>query len=113
MGLKKLTRPSIEGLFSTISNMLVPAHVLEHLHLAYRIPPGFTLAQDTGYQGYRPEGVCRHSTGEKAKSKGDNVRVEHAIGSIKRYRTVKDECQRRRNLFAERNFSSCAAQFQD
>jgi hypothetical protein len=33
MGGKKLTRPSIEGLFSTISSMLVPSHVLEHFEI--------------------------------------------------------------------------------
>ncbi|MDR2764651.1 MAG: hypothetical protein LBB90_06430, partial [Tannerella sp.] len=33
MGRKKLERPSIEGLFSTISSMLVPAHVLEHFDI--------------------------------------------------------------------------------
>jgi hypothetical protein len=37
------------------------------------------------------------------------VRVEHAIGSIKRYRTVKDECRLRKNLFVESVFSTCAA----
>jgi hypothetical protein len=33
MGRKKLERPSIEGLFSTISSMLVPVHVLEHFDI--------------------------------------------------------------------------------
>ncbi|MDR0748745.1 MAG: transposase family protein [Tannerellaceae bacterium] len=37
------------------------------------------------------------------------VRVEHAIGSIKRYRTIKDECRLRKNLFVERVFALCAA----
>jgi hypothetical protein len=32
------------------------------------------------------------------------VRVEHAIRNIKRYRTVKDECRLRKNLFVERGF---------
>jgi hypothetical protein len=83
---------------------------------AYRIPPGFTLAQDTGYQGYRPEGVTIFQPQKKPKGKeltpeqkqhnrlisSFRVRVEHAIGSIKRYRTVKDECRLRKNL---RNYS--------
>jgi hypothetical protein len=90
---------------------------------AYRIPPGFTLAQDTGYQGYRPEGVTVFQPQKKPKGKEltpeqkqDNrlissfrVRVEHAIGSIKRYRTVKDECRLRKNFFVERVFATCAA----
>jgi hypothetical protein len=33
MGRKKIERPSIEGLFSRISSMLVPAHVLEHFDI--------------------------------------------------------------------------------
>ncbi|MDR0758371.1 MAG: transposase family protein, partial [Tannerella sp.] len=36
---------------------------------AYRIPPGFTLAQDTGYQGYRPEGVRVIQPVKKPKGK--------------------------------------------
>jgi hypothetical protein len=90
---------------------------------AYSIPSGFTLAQDTGYQGYRPEGVITVQPQKKPKGKAltpeqkqsnrmissFRVRVEHAIGSIKRYRTVKDECRLRRNLFVERVFTTCAA----
>jgi hypothetical protein len=90
---------------------------------AYSIPRGFTLVQDTGYQGYRPEGVTvvqpvKKPKGKKltAQQKQSNrmissfrVRVEHAIGSIKRYRTVKDECRLRRNLFVEKVFTTCAA----
>jgi hypothetical protein len=90
---------------------------------AYSIPPGFTLAQDTGYQGYRLEGVTIFQPQKKPKGKEltpeqkqDNrlissfrVRVEHAIGSIKRYRTVKDECRLRKNLFVESVFATCAA----
>jgi hypothetical protein len=33
MGRKKLERSSIEGLFSTVSRMLVPAHILEHFDI--------------------------------------------------------------------------------
>jgi hypothetical protein len=90
---------------------------------AYHIPPGFTLAQDTGYQGYRPQGVTVVQPQKKPKGKeltqeqkqynrtvsSFRVRVEHTIGSIKRYRTVKDECRLRRNLFVEKVFSTCAA----
>jgi hypothetical protein len=33
MGRKKLERQSVESLFSTVSTMLVPAHVLEHFEI--------------------------------------------------------------------------------
>ena len=33
MGRKKLERPSIESLFSTVSNMLVPEHILKHFDI--------------------------------------------------------------------------------
>ncbi|MDR1182183.1 MAG: transposase family protein, partial [Bacteroidales bacterium] len=80
---------------------------------AYRIPPGYTLVQDTGYKGYRPEGVTVFQPQKKPKGKeltpeqkqhnhlisSFRVRVEHAIGSIKRYRTVKDEGRLKKNFF--------------
>lgn len=33
MGRKRLERPSTDSLFSTVSSMLVPAHVLEHFEI--------------------------------------------------------------------------------
>jgi hypothetical protein len=90
---------------------------------AYSIPPGFTLAQDTGYQGYCPEGVTIFQPQKKPKGKeltpeqkqhnrlisSFRVRVEHAIGSMKRYRTVNDKCRLKKNLFVERVFATCTA----
>ena len=75
------------------------------------------------------ESSSRHSSGQiqqplkkprgkelTAQQKEDNqkissfrVRVEHAIGSIKRYRIVKDECRLRKNKFVENTFLTCAA----
>jgi len=77
----------------------------------YTIPAGYTLLQDTGYQGYQPEGVKiiqpqKKTRGKEltAEQKENNrkissyrVRVEHAIGSAKRYRIVKDECRLRKH----------------
>lgn len=37
------------------------------------------------------------------------VRVEHAIGSAKFMRIVKDECRLRANSFVDRIFATCAA----
>jgi hypothetical protein len=33
MGRKRLERPSVENLFSTVSKMLVPEHILEHFEI--------------------------------------------------------------------------------
>ena len=89
----------------------------------YTVPPGFTLYQDTGYQGYRPEGVKIVLPEKKPKGKeltkeqkennraisSKRVRVEHVIGSIKRRRIVKDECRLRKNNFVGEIFATCAA----
>ncbi|MDR1887298.1 MAG: transposase family protein [Prevotellaceae bacterium] len=37
------------------------------------------------------------------------VRVEHATGSVKRCRIVKDECRLRKNNFVDNIFLTCAA----
>jgi hypothetical protein len=81
------------------------------------------LYQDTGYQGFRPEGVTIMQPVKKPKGRmltreekeynrkisSFRVRVEHAIGSIKRMRIVKDECRLRANYFVQRIFKTCAA----
>jgi hypothetical protein len=89
----------------------------------YSLPQGCTQWQDSGYQGYHPEGVeirqprKKPRTREMTKEQKElnryiasfRVRVEHAIGSVKRYRIVKDECRLRKNHFVDQVFLSCAA----
>jgi len=89
----------------------------------YAFPYPCVLYQDTGYQGFRPEGVIIKQPIKKpkgreltAKEKEHNknissyrVRVEHAIGSAKYMRIVKDECRIRSNDFVKRIFRTCAA----
>jgi len=89
----------------------------------YSFPYPCTLYQDTGYQGYNPEGVTIVQPIKKAKGKSlterqkeynrsvssIRVRVEHAIGSTKYMRIVKEECRLRANSFVERIFATCAA----
>ncbi|MDR0893425.1 MAG: transposase family protein [Mediterranea sp.] len=89
----------------------------------YTILEGFTLWQDTGYQGYMPEGVKvlqpkkkprgRELTAEEkrenARISSYRVRVNHAIGSAKRCRIVKDECRLRKNNFVNYILHTCAA----
>jgi hypothetical protein len=89
----------------------------------YSFPYPCVLYQDTGYQGYRPEGVTIVQPLKKPKGKeltpqekernrkisSFRVRVEHAIGSTKRMRTVKDECRLRANNFVRGILKTCAA----
>jgi hypothetical protein len=89
----------------------------------YSFPVPCTLYQDTGYQGYAPKGVSIIQPVKKSKGKEltiqqkENnteisrvrVRVEHAIGSVKFMRIVKNECRLRANSFVERIFATCAA----
>jgi DDE superfamily endonuclease len=88
----------------------------------YSIPPNFTLWQDTGYQGYCPDNVTiMQPIKKKAKTELSQiqkdyntsisrirVRVEHAIGSIKRCRIVKDECRCRKRGFPYTILRTCA-----
>jgi hypothetical protein len=89
----------------------------------YSFPYPCRLYQDTGYQGYKPEGVVisqpikkprgRELTAEEKeynrKISSFRVRVEHVIGSVKHMRIVKDECRLRAGSFIQRIFRTCAA----
>ena len=71
----------------------------------YRVPTGSVLAQDAGFQGFHLEGVSILQPTKKPRGgelpyadkvrnrliAGIRVRIEHAIGSVKRYRIVKDK----------------------
>ena len=70
----------------------------------YTLPEGSILYQDTAFQGFALEGVTIMQPKQKPRGreltvaeKAENqrisairVRVEHAIGGVKRYRIVKD-----------------------
>ena len=82
-----------------------------------------TLWQDTGYQGFAPPGVTIIQPQKNPKGKAltpaqkdrnrqiasVRIRVEHAIGSTKRFRIVKDECRLRKNQYPYKVFALCAA----
>lgn len=88
---------------------------------SYTIPAEFVLWQDIGYQGYTPEDVLVIQPTKKPKGRelsqeerlenrsisSIRVRMEHFIGSIKRYRMVKDECRVYKNNFREAIFITC------
>ena len=87
----------------------------------YTVKAGHFLWQDTGYQGYAPDGVTvvqptkkprgkELSEEQKAKNKeisSVRVRVEHFIGSIKRMRIVKDECRLRKEGVVSSIMKTC------
>lgn len=89
----------------------------------YSFPYPCLLYQDSGYQGYNPEAVVVVQPVKKSKGKelsaeekehnkkvsSFRIRVEHAIGSVKFMRIVKDECRLRANNFVKRIFRTCAA----
>jgi hypothetical protein len=71
----------------------------------YTFPPGSCLYQDMGFQGYTCEGIAivqakkkppggELTPPEKAANRSIasiRIRIEHAIGGVKRYRMVKDK----------------------
>jgi len=87
----------------------------------YRVPQGSVLAQDAGFQGFHLEGVAMLQPKKKPRggqlSYADKmrnriiasirVRVEHAIGSVKRYRMVKDTLRNWKAGFRDLVFETC------
>jgi hypothetical protein len=81
------------------------------------------LYQDTGYQGYNPEGVSVYQPIKKPRGRelaeeekaynrkisSFRVRVEHATGSVRHMRIVRDECRLRADGFVQQIFRICAA----
>lgn len=87
----------------------------------YTLPPDSRLAQDTGFQGFRLEDVAILQP--KKKSRGQEltdlekhinqwhssirIRIEHAIGGVKRYRIVKDKIRNWKPGFKDAVFETC------
>ena len=85
------------------------------------LPKGSDLYQDTGFQGYslpdvnilqplkKPRG--RELTSVEKQNNRDishiRIRVEHAIGGVKRYRIVKDQLRTRKDDFRDRAMETC------
>jgi len=95
---------------------------LQYLNVLNEIKAKIILLQDTGYQGFAPLGVTTKQPFKKPigielteEQKNWNtalsrirVMIEHAIGSIKRYRIVKDECRLRKNGYPYKIMAICA-----
>jgi hypothetical protein len=87
----------------------------------YQVPPGSVLAQDAGFQGFQLEGVSILQPKKKPRGgelcyadkvrnrliSGIRVRIEHAIGGVKRYRIVKDKLRNWKPGFRDLVFEIC------
>ncbi len=87
----------------------------------YTLPSGAKLAQDTGFQGFKLDDVAilqpkKKPRGkplsdlDKAVNQGHaslRVRIEHAIGGVKRYRIAKDKIRNWKLGFKDAVFETC------
>lgn len=87
----------------------------------YELPVGCKLIQDTGFQGFKLEGVLILQPKKKPKGKQLNdlekhvnqwlssmrIRVEHAINGVKRYRIVKDKIRNWKKGFKDAIMKTC------
>ena len=87
----------------------------------YSLPDGSKLVQDTGFQGFSLDNVAILQPKKKPKGKSLSdldksvnhwlsslrVRIEHAIGGVKRYRIVKDKIRCWKPGFKDAVFETC------
>ena len=87
----------------------------------FELPSGSCLYQDTGFQGFALEDVLIVQPKKKPKGKeltqedidcnrqisSVRVRVEHAIGGVKRYRIVKDKIRNWKDDFRDQVMATC------
>lgn len=87
----------------------------------YALPAGSKLAQDSGFQGFSLDHILILQPKKKPKGteltdldKEKNrwisslrIRVEHAIGGVKRYRIVKDKIRNRKPGFRDAVMATC------
>jgi hypothetical protein len=85
------------------------------------LPEESSLAQDTGFQGYPLANVTMIQPMKKPRGKeltpeqkesnrrisSLRIRVEHAIGGVKRYRIVNDLLRVRKDNFRDRAMETC------
>ena len=87
----------------------------------YQFPPGSTLGQDTGFQGFAPAGITILQPKKKPRGgeltdeeRAENrrisrirVHIEHVISSVKRYRIVKDKLRQWREGIHDMVMETC------
>jgi hypothetical protein len=89
--------------------------------VGFELPAGSCLYQDMGFQGFALEEVIIVQPKKKPKGKqltqadqennrqisSVRVRVEHAIGGVKRYRIVKDKIRNWKGDFRDQVMATC------
>ncbi len=87
----------------------------------YTLPDDSKLVQDTGFEGFKLENVAILQPKKKPRGKplsaldkdvnrwlsSLRVRIEHAIGGVKRYRIVKDRIRNWKPGFKDAVFETC------
>ncbi|MCQ3978358.1 MAG: hypothetical protein DPW09_33445 [Anaerolineae bacterium] len=87
----------------------------------YTLPEGSKLCQDTGFQGFTLDNVAILQPKKKPKGKplsdldksinhwlsSLRVRIEHAIGGVKRYRIIKDKIRNWKSGFRDAVLETC------
>jgi hypothetical protein len=87
----------------------------------YALPPESTLVQDTGFQGFALDGVAILQPKKKPRGKelteiekdvnqwlsSLRIRIEHAIGGVKRFRIVKDKIRTWKAGFKDKVIETC------
>lgn len=87
----------------------------------YHLPAGSRLGQDTGFQGFNLHHVTILQPKKKPRGKtltdldkhcnqwlsSLRIRVEHAIGGVKRYRIVKDKIRNWKKGFRDSVIETC------
>jgi hypothetical protein len=88
---------------------------------SYSLPDGSTLYQDSGFQGFTIDGVALLQPKKKPRGqeltpedKENNrliskirIRIEHAIGGVKRYRIIKDKIRNWKKGFRDKVMETC------
>jgi hypothetical protein len=91
----------------------------------YEFPPGSTVFQDTGFQGYQPPGVRTQQPTKKPRGKEltaeqkavnreiarQRVPVEHSIGGVKVFRIVHDTFRNIKEGFVDRVMETACGLF--
>jgi DDE superfamily endonuclease/Helix-turn-helix of DDE superfamily endonuclease len=91
----------------------------------YQYPPGSTLYQDTGFQGYQPAGVTTRQPTKKPPGKEltaeqkacnrdisrERLSVEHSIGGVKVFRIVHDVFRNIKDGFVDRVMETACGLF--
>ena len=87
----------------------------------YQLPPGSVLIQDTGFQGFemrdvqivqpkkKPRGgtLTAEEKAENRRISSIRVRIEHVIGSVKKYRIVHDVIRTRADIWWDKVMETC------